>query len=986
MKKVSSFISLLLAIVIVGCTLPYNIAAAANSDEKASTKFTTTLKDFIPASHDTWRSAYTKIMVGSNPFYAFINKNGEYEYRVWGAIKKGNTNGYYGVNLKNVFKNDSDVIVYALELKDKKVRNDKAEDYGTLKKTMSPNEVPEGFVLTDSKRGIIQAENIFGNTEYYIWGSYNEVDYNFFECDAKGKVAAGALPIDMTFVQSRILKDGEETIKLAKELKDYKPKQKVFLLTGKGDLVSSPTYGYNNNGVLVGQTLKTYENITVREAINFKTVYKDDKNLYVGQQEVVQNGVQGVRETVYKVTYTNGKESDRKQVSTKVITKAVDLIIARGTKTQDKQELLVDKVKVSITVDSTFIEGDTIKATANITGKAPSGTKYSLTIDGPNGNVANSGKAFPNTVSGKAKAAGRYTVTATLSANGETITVRSYVTVNAKPAPTEKPVATEKPADTDPVTPTAKPTSTPVPQPVITEETVTKKEAIPFTTERQGDSNMFKDEAERVAREGMDGEKTIYYLVTYQDGVEISREKTGEKVSKEMVTKVIKYGTKEHVIETRTEDVFEDIDFSIEHIKDANRFVDDAPATVRKGVKGQKKITYQVTYKDGVAQEGTRKKIGETVVKEPVSQQIADGTKEHVYETKTEEEFSDIAFKTEKVNDSSRYVDDPEIVKREGVKGQLKTTYTVTYKDGIRQADTRKKTGETVVKEPVSKQIAVGTKEHVYETRDDGDEVVSVKFGTTYTDDPTRYVDDPEVTVSEGVKGEAIKYYVVTYKDGVRQPDTRKVARTETTREPVNKVVSRGTKEHVYTSKEETVTETIPFKTVRKDDAGQYVGDQCVFQEGENGEKSVTYTITFKDGQEESRTVKSETVIKEAVNKIILVGTKERKPAYSYEYDEINIGISASGQETLSGRCVAKAMSMAKAGKVSHSGGNFLESVGSFSSPGGIGAALIAHVPSIATAKYYGVGCVRVTITDNETGAKTYHYYACAQGTNNDPD
>lgn len=970
MKKVTSFISLLLAVIIVGSLLPYQMAGAATKSEKSAPQFSTTLKNFQPAARDKWKSAYTKITVGSNPFYAFINQNGEYEYRVWGALKKNGKNAYYAVKLNNVYKNTSGTTVYSLELKDKKARDDKAADLGKLKKTMSPTEVPEGFVLIDSEKGIVQMDNIFGNTEYYIWGSYNGIDYNFYECDAAGKVAAGALPIDMTFVQSRILKEGGTPKKLAKELKDSKPKQKVFLLTGKGDLVSSPTYGYNNNGVLAGQTVKTTETVTVRDAIAYKTIYKDNKNLYVGQEEVIQAGVEGVRETQYKVTYTNGKETARKQVYCKTITKAVDQIIARGTKTQGTHYVLSDNVSISISVGSSYTEGDTVKASVSIKGKAPSGSKYSFAIAGPDGNIASSGSAFPASISGKAKTPGSYTVTAKLTANGETITARAHVTVSAKPAPSQP----------------DQPTPTTPPQPVITEKTVTEKVAIPFTTERQGDPNMFKDEAEKVARKGIDGEKTVYYLVTYKDGVEVSREKTGETVSKEMVSKIIKYGTKDHVIETRTEDVFEDIDFTVEHIKDANRFIDDAPATVRKGVKGQKKITYQVTYKDGVAQEGTRRKIGETVVKEPVSQQIADGTKEHVYETKTEEEFSDIAFKTEKVNDSSRYVDDPEIVKREGVKGQLKTTYTVTYKDGIRQADTRKKTGETVVKEPVSKQIAVGTKEHVYETRDDGDEVVSVKFGTTYTDDPTRYVDDPEVTVSEGVKGEAIKYYVVTYKDGVRQPDTRKVARTETTKEPVDKVVSRGTKEHVYTSKEETVTETIPFKTVKKDAPDLYVGTESVFQEGENGEKSVTYTITYKDGQEESRTVKSETVIKEAINKIIRVGTKEKKPAYSYEYTEINIGISASGKNTLSGRCAAKAMSMAKAGKVSHSGGNFLESVGSFSSPGGIGSALISHVPGIATAKYYGVGCVKVTITDNETGAKTYHYYACAQGTNNDPD
>ena len=41
-----------------------------------------------------------------------------------------------------------------------------------------------------------------------------------------------------------------------------------------------------------------------------------------------------------------------------------------------------------------------------------------------------------------------------------------------------------------------------------------------------------------------------------------------------------------------------------------------------------------------------------------------------------------------------------------------------------------------------------------------------------------------------------------------------------------------------------------------------------------NGEKEVTYEVTYVDGREESREAKSETVIKEAVNQKVVMGSK----------------------------------------------------------------------------------------------------------------
>lgn len=78
----------------------------------------------------------------------------------------------------------------------------------------------------------------------------------------------------------------------------------------------------------------------------------------------------------------------------------------------------------------------------------------------------------------------------------------------------------------------------------VTFDTVVEKEAIAFETTYEDDASMPKGK-EQTVTDGEEGEKEITYKVTYVDGAEESREKEGEKVTKEPVNKVVKVGTKE---------------------------------------------------------------------------------------------------------------------------------------------------------------------------------------------------------------------------------------------------------------------------------------------------------------------------------------------------------------------------------------------------------------------------------------------------------
>ncbi|HHX77802.1 MAG TPA: M23 family metallopeptidase, partial [Firmicutes bacterium] len=73
-------------------------------------------------------------------------------------------------------------------------------------------------------------------------------------------------------------------------------------------------------------------------------------------------------------------------------------------------------------------------------------------------------------------------------------------------------------------------------------EEITVKEKIPFDTQYETDSDMWRYQT-KVIREGSHGEKEATYLVTLENGAEVSRELISEKVTKEPVTRVIARGT-----------------------------------------------------------------------------------------------------------------------------------------------------------------------------------------------------------------------------------------------------------------------------------------------------------------------------------------------------------------------------------------------------------------------------------------------------------
>lgn len=73
-----------------------------------------------------------------------------------------------------------------------------------------------------------------------------------------------------------------------------------------------------------------------------------------------------------------------------------------------------------------------------------------------------------------------------------------------------------------------------------------------------------------------------------------------------------------------------------------------------------------------------------------------------------------------------------------------------------------------------------------------------------------------------------------------------------------------------------TKTETIDYETKEQKTDKLYKGETEVKTKGEKGKIKYTYEVTYTDGEETDRKLVSKEVVKEPVDKVVLVGTKEK--------------------------------------------------------------------------------------------------------------
>ena len=207
-------------------------------------------------------------------------------------------------------------------------------------------------------------------------------------------------------------------------------------------------------------------------------------------------------------------------------------------------------------------------------------------------------------------------------------------------------------------------------------------------------------------------------------------------------------------------------------------------------------------------------------------------------------------------------------VKQAGVKGTKTITCDITLTDGKETARTKK--SEKVTKEPVEEIIEVGTKKTGVETKETVTVEEKVAFKEETKVDPA--LDKGQTRVEEGEEGIDEVTYEVTKVDGVEK--SRKEVSRKIKKAAKNKITYTGSKA-VVTTKEVTKTEEVAFQTKEVTNSELPEGTRVVKTAGKNGVRTIVYTVTYTDGVETGREVKSNTITTPAVDEVVEIGTKK---------------------------------------------------------------------------------------------------------------
>ena len=205
--------------------------------------------------------------------------------------------------------------------------------------------------------------------------------------------------------------------------------------------------------------------------------------------------------------------------------------------------------------------------------------------------------------------------------------------------------------------------------------------------------------------------------------------------------------------------------------------------------------------------------------------------------------------------------------KVQGVNGEKEVVYTITY-TGDKETG-RVKKSETVIKPAVDEVIEEGT--GAVTTTEEVVEKEVIKHGSRTEQNPALPKGTRNVKV-QGVDGEKEVTYTVTKEDG---KVVSKVKKSEKVTKPaVDEVIEEGTGA-VITTKEETKTEEVDFQVKEVPNPALPEGVRNVTTPGKKGVRTIVETVTYTDGKETGRVVKSNEITTPAVDEVVEVGTKK---------------------------------------------------------------------------------------------------------------
>ena len=480
----------------------------------------------------------------------------------------------------------------------------------------------------------------------------------------------------------------------------------------------------------------TTQDLTVKEPILYGSSTEQNSALPKGTRKTKVQGVNGEKEVVYTITYTDGKETGRVKKSETVIKPAVDEVIEEGTGAviTTKEETKTEEVDFQV------------KEVPNPA--LPEGVR----------NVTTPGKKGVRTI----------VETVTYTDGKETGRVVKSNTITTPAVDEVVEVGTKK-------------------APVVTTKEETKTEEVDFQV-KEVPNPALPEGVRNVTTPGKKGVRTIVETVTYTDGKETGRVVKSNTITTPAVDEVVEVGTKKGVV-TTTEEVVEK-----EVIKHGSSTVQNPalPKGTRnvkvQGVDGEKEVTYTVTKADG--QEVSKVKKSETVTKPAVDEVIEEGTGP-VITTKEETKTEEVDFQVKEVPNPAL----PEGVRNvttSGKKGVRTIVYTVTYADGVETGRVEK--SNTITTPAVDEVVEVGTKKATAPvvTTENVTETQVIYHGTITLSNPDLPKGTKRIKIA-GVDGEKTVVYTITKTNGV---ETSRVVRDEQiTKTPITQVVEIGTKE-----------------------------------------------------------------------------------------------------------------------------------------------------------------------------------------------
>lgn len=161
------------------------------------------------------------------------------------------------------------------------------------------------------------------------------------------------------------VKDGEkEYLRSVKSDRVDDILNELKITLGENDSVTPPLDGRIGKGEILRINRQVEETVVRQKPMDFKTITRENPNLYKGESKVVQEGVKGVTEEARLVTKVNGEERGSIVIGSKILSESRSKIVEVGTK---KPENMIHgkKYKKKIVMKGTAYDPSAGKWTAS---------------------------------------------------------------------------------------------------------------------------------------------------------------------------------------------------------------------------------------------------------------------------------------------------------------------------------------------------------------------------------------------------------------------------------------------------------------------------------------------------------------------------------------------------------------------------------------------------------------------------------------------